>query len=66
MNILIDPESERTKRLLAENSKTNLLLVNSLIDQYDINFVAKMKYHRMGDFNIILDHMHKSLMTCKN
>ena len=24
MNILIDPESERTKRLLAENSKTNL------------------------------------------
>ena len=29
MNILIDPESERTKRFLVENSKTNLLLVNS-------------------------------------
>ena len=41
MNILIDPENERTKRLLAENSKTNLLLVNSYIDQYDINFVGK-------------------------
>ena len=66
MNILIDPESQRIKRFLNENSKTNLLLVNWLIDQYDINFVVKMKYHRMGDFNIILDHMYKALMTCKN
>ena len=54
MNILIDPESERTKRLLAENSKTNLLLFNSHIVQYDINFFAKMKYHRIGDLNIYI------------
>lgn len=54
LNILTELESSTSKALLYKDPQHNVLLMNSHIEIYDVNFVAKMKYHKIGDMNVYI------------
>ena len=54
LKIIFDLDCEENKDLLEDNPDENKLLVNSFLEELDVNFVANLVFNRMGDKNIYI------------
>ena len=54
LKIIFDLDCEENKDLIDDNPDENKLLVNSFLEELDVNFVANLVFNRMGDKNIYI------------
>jgi len=54
LKLFFDLDNEENEDLINDNPDENKLLLNSFLEQLDVNFVANLVFNRMGDKNIYI------------